>query len=491
MTEKQQSDATLPTLSTCSPLSAIIADGWYQCVKVRSSAGGVIMHEHGSVSSKLSLWKAATRLRPLLLAAVLGLAAGAGALFPLVGNAPGTIVFACGLGNTPTMVANGAPALLYPVTTNVPASQPIGIFALNYAAGQTISFNEDMSRMIGAPPQKSLQWRWSFGDGTQSTEISPSHTYLNAGTYNVESDILSDGTWTFFDSSQIKVLPSAFSSPPVAKATASTHIIGLSGKITFDATGSHSADGSSLTYLWNFNDGSTATGSHVTHTFGIVGKGIVALIVTDDRGARSVATVNVQIVEQLPTAAVSASLTTIGTGNSVTFDASGSTPPGTPAGDQIVKYAWSFGDGTPQVTTSTPRITHRFNHAGTFTVTVEAIDQQGVPGTANIAITVVALSTTPGPPPWILYGGIGLIIAILALGGYLLYSNQRRRPELAREQAAAMERERLRRARSAQTQSQQGGYRRAASRPADVPQERGRQPEHQRSRDPGTHGDGW
>jgi PKD repeat protein len=449
------------------------------------------MQKHGRMSSKLSLWRAATRLRPLLFAAVIALGAGAGALFPLLGNAESTAVLACGLGNTPTMEANSAPALLYPVTTNVPANQPIGIFALNYTAGQSIKFNEDMSRMTGAPPQTSLQWRWIFGDGTQSTEISPTHTYPNAGTYNVESDILSDGTWTFFDSSQIKVLPSPFSSLPVARATASANIIGLGGKITFDASGSHSQDGSKLTYLWNFNDGSTATGSHVTHTFGIVGKGIVALIVTDGRGARGVATVNVQIVEQLPSAAISASLYTIGTGNSITFDASGSTPPSTPAGDQIVKYAWSFGDGTPQVTTSTPRVTHRFNRAGKFTVTVEAIDQQGVPGTATIAITVVALSSTQGPPAWILFGGLGLIIAILALVGYLLYSNQHRRLELARAQAAAMEREQLRRARSVGPQSQQGGYRRATSRPADVTHEHGRQPEHQRSRYPGTHGDGW
>jgi PKD repeat protein len=448
------------------------------------------MQGHGSMSSQLSLWKATTRLRPLLLAAVLGLAAAAGALFPLIGNTQSATLLACGLGNTPTMEANSAPALLYPVTTNVPADQPIGIFALNYAAGQSIKFNEDMSRMIGAPPQKSLQWRWSFGDGTQSTEIAPSHIYQNPGTYSVESDILSDGTWTFFDSSQIKVLPSTYSNLPIAKATASAHIIGLGGKITFDAAGSHSEDGSNLTYLWNFNDGSTATGSKVTHTFGIVGKGIVALIVTDGRGARGVATVNIQIVQQLPTAAISASLTTIGTGNAVTFDASGSTPPSTPTGDQIVKYAWSFGDGTPQVTTSTPRVTHRFNHAGTFTVTVEAIDQQGVPGTATIAITVVALSGTSGPPPWILYGGLGLIVAILALGGYLLYSNQRRRLELAREQETAMERERLRRARSVGSQSQQGGYRRAASRPGNAPPERGRQPSQQRSRYPGTRDNG-
>ena len=29
------------------------------------------------------------------------------------------------------------------------------------------------------------QWRWNFGDGTSSTEQSPSHTYPAPGTYSV------------------------------------------------------------------------------------------------------------------------------------------------------------------------------------------------------------------------------------------------------------------------------------------------------------------
>jgi hypothetical protein len=454
------------------------------------------MQEHGSMSSKPSLWKAATRLRPLLLAAVLGLAAGAGALFPLIGNAQSTTVLACGIGNTQTMDANDTPALQLPITHNVSGNLPIGTFAPNYVVGQTITFGEDLSAMRSIPPLNGLQYEWDFGDGTQTIGLTAQHVYTKPGNYNVYAKIYSDG-WQPFDSAEIHVVATALNDPPVTKITVSSQVIGPDGTITFDASGSHSQDGSKLTYLWNFNDGNTATTPVAKHEFpDIPGKWIIGLIVTDGRGASSFATVNLRIFEfdQLPTAAITASLTTIGTGNTVTFDASGSTPPRvptTPDGGQIVKYVWNFGDSTPQATTSTPRVTHRFNHAGAFTITVEAIDQEGAPGTASKTITVVALTDTTGPPPWILYGGLGLIIAILALGGYLLYSNQRRRLELAREQAAAMERERLRRTRSVGSQSQQGGYRRAASRPVDAPQERSRQPSQQRSRYPGTHGDGW
>ena len=389
------------------------------------------------------------RFKPVVVAVLLGVAAGAGALLPLGLRGDNTVVLACGIGNTPTMEANGAPALLHPVTTNVSANLPIGIFALTYVAGQPITFDENLSNVIAAPPQNSLQLLWSFGDGTQSTTLSPKHVYTKPGTYDISSQLYSDGAYQSFDSAQIHVVSNTLPDPPVVKATASATVIGPDGVISFSAAGSHSQDGSKLTYYWNFNDGFTATGMQVKHEFpALTGNWIVGLIVTDGRGALSFTTIHIQIVAQLPTAAISASLTSVGTGDSVTFDASGSAPPSVPTGDQIVQYRWNFGDGTPQVTTSTPTVTHKFSRAGTFTVTVQAIDKQGAPGSKSLAITVVAVSGNAGLPPWILYGGLGVLVAVLLGGGYLVYVNQRRRLELIREREAALELSRARRLRS-------------------------------------------
>ena len=59
-------------------------------------------------------WRSALALMALLAGLSL-------ALFgPLAEGSAQTIALACGLGSTPTMLANQAPALLYPVTTNVP-----------------------------------------------------------------------------------------------------------------------------------------------------------------------------------------------------------------------------------------------------------------------------------------------------------------------------------------------------------------------------------
>ncbi|MGO8949776.1 MAG: PKD domain-containing protein [Ktedonobacterales bacterium] len=433
-------------------------------------------------------------LRPALVALLLGLAAVAGALFPLAGGTKSTIVLACGIGNTPTMEANGTPALFNPVTKNVSASQPVGTFATNYVVGQPITFSENLSNVLNPPPQAGLQYQWTFEEGTQTvgvtTGLTAQHVFTSSGTYNVYSSIYSDG-WQQFDSAQIHVVPTAFDDPPVAKITASTTTIVPDEWITFNATGSHSLDGSKLTYLWNFNDGRTATTPVASHQFpDIPGKWIIGLAVTDGRGARSLAVLHITILnfDQIPTASLTASLTTIGSGNTVTFDASGSTPPtgpGTPAGDQIVKYVWNFGDGTPAVTTSTPTVTHRYKAAGTFTATVEAIDQAGAPGSKSVTITVVALTGNAGSPPWTLYAAMALVVAILAVGGYILYTNRRRRLALIREREAALERERRRRPRSGGPPSRQG-YRpgrppsQQGYRPGGPPSQQGYQPPTQR-----------
>jgi len=61
---------------------------------------------------------------------------------------------------------------------------------------------------------------------------------------------------------------------------------------------------------------------------------------------------------------------------SVTFDASSSTAEG--YNDTIIKYEWNFGDGTPKVTETTPTTTHVFTEVGTYTVTLNVTDNEGL-----------------------------------------------------------------------------------------------------------------
>jgi PKD repeat protein len=70
---------------------------------------------------------------------------------------------------------------------------------------------------------------------------------------------------------------------PVASSTATCAQL----VCTFNATGSRDPDGSIASYAWSFGDGTTGTGSSPQHRYSTSGSYLVALTVTDNRGAKS------------------------------------------------------------------------------------------------------------------------------------------------------------------------------------------------------------
>jgi PKD repeat protein len=69
--------------------------------------------------------------------------------------------------------------------------------------------------------------------------------------------------------------------PPTARFTVSCTAMTCS----FDGSGSADTDGTIQSYSWDFGDGTTATGSSVSHTYTQAGGYVVALTVTDNDGA--------------------------------------------------------------------------------------------------------------------------------------------------------------------------------------------------------------
>lgn len=66
----------------------------------------------------------------------------------------------------------------------------------------------------------------------------------------------------------------------------------------------------------------------------------------------------------------------------VNFDASTSSDPD--PGDSVVSYTFSFGDGSPDVTQSSPMISHTYKHGGGFFATLTVKDSKGLQS-ANVA----------------------------------------------------------------------------------------------------------
>src|SRR5437762_13510623 len=92
-----------------------------------------------------------------------------------------------------------------------------------------------------------------------------------------------------------------------------------------------------------------------------------------------------------PTAVLPASPTSGRPALTANFDGSGSYDTDTaPLPDTIASYTFSFGDGSPAVTQSTPTISHRYQHAGTYAARLTVTDSRGLQS-ANTATVVIRL----------------------------------------------------------------------------------------------------
>jgi len=89
--------------------------------------------------------------------------------------------------------------------------------------------------------------------------------------------------------------PVGANTPPMASFTA-TPSSGQPGSIiSFNASSSLDSDGSIVSYVWDFGDGSSASGITAAHAYGSVGTYTVTLMITDDGGATDTATDTVSI----------------------------------------------------------------------------------------------------------------------------------------------------------------------------------------------------
>ena len=152
--------------------------------------------------------------------------------------------------------------------------------------------------------------------------------------------------------------------------------------VSFDGNTSTDADGTIVSYDWDFGDGQTDTGAIVSHTYAAAGSFTVTLTVTDDDGATDTATTTITANDppppnQAPTAALIANPTSGDVPLPVSFDGNTSTDPdGT-----IVSYDWDFGDGQ---TDTGAIVSHTYDAVGSFTVT----DDDGATDTATTTIAV-------------------------------------------------------------------------------------------------------
>lgn len=126
-----------------------------------------------------------------------------------------------------------------------------------------------------------VSWDWNFGDGSESSVVDPSHLYVSSGNYDVSlvvtdaygcSDSLHQssavsimgpyGTFAFLDSSVCVFEPIDFSSDFVNTASV----------------------------LWDFNDGTFATGESPTHEYSTLGSYLPTVLIENSAGCQELIT---------------------------------------------------------------------------------------------------------------------------------------------------------------------------------------------------------
>lgn len=115
-------------------------------------------------------------------------------------------------------------------------------------------------------------WYWDFGDSTHSTEQNPVHVFPREGTYNVCQTITNEAngcTSTLCGDIFVGNIP-----PPPTCDNTLDHTVDTTGRI-YSFHGEAFSDGVNVSadswFYWDFDDGNTASGQDVVHTFSVDG----------------------------------------------------------------------------------------------------------------------------------------------------------------------------------------------------------------------------
>jgi PKD repeat protein len=214
-------------------------------------------------------------------------------------------------------------------------------------------------------------------------------------------------------------------SPPIAAFSYSPSSPKVNESITFDASSSSSPDEKPIVnYAWNFGDNNitTTNAANITHAYSRRGFYNVSLTVMDNASSYGLFIKQIQVGIP-PTAGFTLSPADPWPGANVLFDASNSNA----SESAIVSYVWVFDDVFPANTTTTTvsNITHVFQSAGDFIVTLTVYDSDGFSDVSSIYLEV-----TPQSPLAFLTSPFFIvpvvIIVIFAIGATIFFLRRRR-----------------------------------------------------------------
>ena len=205
---------------------------------------------------------------------------------------------------------------------------------------------------------------WDFGDGTNTTNPNPVHTYNSAGNYIVKLTV-TNGTCMHVASYGARVIYEK------ANFTASDTVVCKGDSVTLTPFGFNPSNVAA--YKWITNNR-----TDTTPTFKVAwqksGQYTISLVITNSAGCNDTLTKVKYITVNGPTAAFSGvnNAACLKTGGVIQF-ADAATTDGSHA---IKRWEWDFGDGLHQVYNAAP-FAHTYTVGGSFTVGLKVTDEMG------------------------------------------------------------------------------------------------------------------
>src|SRR5674536_197997 len=153
---------------------------------------------------------------------------------------------------------------------------PVANFNTNVTSGYaplSVQFN-DLSENAKA-------WNWDFGDGVNSTDQNPTHTFSAAGNYTINLTT-SNGNGTSSKLGAITVLEQEQPMYPVANFNTNV----TSGYAPLSVQFNDLSENANA-WNWDFGDGVNSTDQNPTHTFSTAGNYTINLTASNGNGTSS------------------------------------------------------------------------------------------------------------------------------------------------------------------------------------------------------------
>jgi len=291
-----------------------------------------------------------------------------------------------------------------PEATDLRMSRPITIRAGNctdetppdaaLATGDGVAGAPVSLDASGASDDRAIaEYRWDVdGDGeTERTTADPTigYVYDEPGEYRVRVTVADAAGNTDAAAANVTVAEDA---PPSAALSVATAEPTEGFRTVLDASNS-SDDIGVAEYRWDLDGDDevdrTTDGPRTGYVYNESGTYDATVTAVDRGGNGDAATVSVSVgADEAPSPAIDVVEPAAPVrGEQVVFDASNSTDD-----TGIAAYRWAFGDNA---TATGETVTHRFDAAGTYEVTLEVTDEGGNAATETVAVEVLAPDETP------------------------------------------------------------------------------------------------